>query len=189
MEYFDLLGMNEKNRDLHFLRLAFQAAGKLSQDENTQTGAAVVGPDFNLISVGANRVHFGDPRRYEGRGGRGVFGRPDKYSALTHAERDVQYCANRAGQTLVDCTLYTTWVPCKECAELTVNNGIKRYVTHQATMDWYSDARKGTKNRVNWDESIAEAIKIFDRSSVDYICLNDDVGGVEFLFDDVMRRP
>ncbi|MBT6689839.1 hypothetical protein HN903_00765 [archaeon] len=189
MDYFDLLGMGEKEKDIYFLRMAFLAAKNLSQDVNTQTGAIVVSPDFKLISVGANRVNFGDPRRYEGRGERKVFGRPEKYEIITHAERDTQYCANRAGQTLVDCTLYTTWVPCDTCAELTVNNGIKRYVTHQSTMDWYNEARKDTSGRINWDESIADALGTFERSSVDYICLNDKIGGVEFLFDDKIREP
>ena len=189
MEYFDLLGLSEKERDIHFLRLAFQSAGKLSQDANTQNGAVVVSPEFQIISIGANRVNFGDPRRYEGRGERKMFGRPEKYEIITHAERDAQYCASRTGNSMVNCTLYTTWVPCDTCAEFTVNSGIKRYVTHQSTMDWYADARKDSDKRINWDESIAKAVDTFNRSSVDYICLNDPIGGVEFLFDDQIRKP
>lgn len=189
MDHFKLLGMSEKDKDIYYLRMAFQAAKNLSQDANTQTGAVVVDSDFNLISIGANRVNFGDPRRYEGRGERKVFEAPDKYELLTHGERDVQYCASRAGRTLVDATLYTIWTPCSPCAEFTVNNGIKRYVTHSATTGWYNEGREDSEGRIDWDESIRKAIKIFERSSVDYICLDDEIGGVEFLFNNKMRKP
>jgi dCMP deaminase len=189
MDYCDLLGMSEKERDIYYLRTAFLAAKNFSQDANTQTGAVIIDPDFKLISIGANRVNFGDPRRYEGRGERMVFERPEKYELLTHAERDAQYCANRAGRNLVGCTLYTIWVPCRTCAEFTVNNGIKRYVTHQSTMGWYGEAIKDSRQRINWDESIADAIKVLGRSSVEYICLDDKIGGVNFLFDDKIREP
>ena len=188
-EYTKLLCMNEKERDLHFLRTAFQVANFFSQDANTQTGAIIVDPDFNIISVGSNRVNFGDPRRYEGRGERIILERPEKYEALIHAERDVHYGANRLGKPVVGCTLYTTWVPCDPCAEITVNNGIKRYVTHQCTTDWYDEALKDDSKRIDWQGSIDEAVNRFKKSRVEYICLSDKIGGVKFLFDDKIREP
>ena len=184
-----LLGMTEKQRDIYFLRMAFQVAKNFSQDENTQTGAIIVDSNFNITSFGSNRANYGDPRRYEGRGNKIIFERPDKYSVLLHAERDAHFVANRLGKSVVGCTLYTTWNPCKECSEVTVNNGIKRYVTHDACTKWYFEANKNVKNRLNWEDSIKKALDIFKRSIVDYICLSEPIGGVEILFDDKLRKP
>lgn len=184
-----LLSMNEKERDIYFLRLAFQVAKNFSQDANTQTGALVVDSNFNLISFGANRARFGDSMRYEGRGERLIFERPDKYVILDHAEQDAEFGANRLGKSLSGCTLYTTWTPCAPCATVTAGNGIKRYVTHQACTNWYFEADKNLKSRIDWDNSIKKAIDIFKRSNIEYICLSDPIGGVEILFDDKLRIP
>ena len=180
--------MGEKERDLYFLRMAFQVARNFSQDENTQTGAIIVDPNFKIISFGANRINYGDPRRYKGRGERIIVGRPDKYAVIIHAESDVHFVANRLGKSVVDCTLYTTWTPCEGCARITINNGVKRYVTHDACTEWYFETNKNTESRVNWDKSIEKAIDLFKRSNVEYIHLLEPVGGVEIKFDDKWRK-
>ncbi|MEK6760524.1 MAG: deaminase [Nanoarchaeota archaeon] len=186
--YFNILQMNERERDLYFLRGAFQIARDFSQDENTETGAIIVSPDFSLISIGANRRNFGDPLRYEGRGERTKVGRPDKYAVLVHAEPDALFGASRNGKSIMGCTIYATWVPCEGCAKATVNSGIKRYITHESTREWYREAQKNS-GRVDWQESTDEAVKIFKKSGVEYLCLSDKIGGVEILFDDKQRSP
>jgi hypothetical protein len=62
-------------------------------------------------------------------------------------------------------------------------------VTHDACTKWYFEANKNVKNRLNWEDSIKKALDIFKRSSVDYICLSEPIGGVEILFDDKLRKP
>ena len=187
-DYFKILQMSEKERDLYFLRGAFQVARNFSQDENTETGAIIVSPDFGLISIGANRRNFGDPLRYEGRGERIKVGRPDKYAVLVHAEPDAFFGASRTGRSIVGCTIYATWVPCEGCATSTVNSGIKRYVTHESTRGWYREAEK-SPGRIDWQKSTDKAVKIFKRSNIEYVCLSDQIGGVKILFEDKWRSP
>ena len=187
-DYFDVLRMNEKDRDLFFLRKTFEFARDYSQDKDTQTGAMICDPDFRLVSFGSNRCNFGDPRRYEGRGERILFGRPEKYDALVHAESDSHFCASRFGNPVVGCTIYVTLVPCRPCGSVIINSGIKRCVTHDSTWEWYADALK-EDSRVDWKESCENAVKNLKKSGIEYISLSEPVGGVEFMFYGKLRRP
>jgi len=179
-----------KRDDIDHLRKAFEYARDLSQDANSQTGAIIVDPKTNnLISFGANRMHHGLKGRYEGEGKRKLLGRPEKYTDLTHAERDSIYGANREGRSLVGKTIYATWTPCVPCAELVLNNGIKRFVTHECTDRWYNEARKDQEGRNDWTASIEKAVSLLRNGGVDYEVIGYPLGKVDFLFDDVKRSP
>jgi len=180
--------MNQKKVDQKWLRLAFSTANNLSQDTNSQTGAVIVNPlEDSLYSAGANRAHYGLKDRYEGTGNRVLFGRPEKYTDLTHAERDAIYVANRKGISLVGGTIYATWTPCKTCAELILNNGIKRFVTHEATNKGYNEARKDAKGRNDWTAAIEEAVHLLKKGDISYEVMNGPLENVEFLFNDSIR--
>jgi deoxycytidylate deaminase len=182
--------MSQKEQDINWLREAFIAARDYSQDTNSQTGSKIVNPITNRdISFGANRIHYGFKDRYEGGGERILLGRPEKYRDLTHAERDGIYEANRKGISLIGATIYATWTPCVPCAELVLNNGIKRFVTHESTDRWYNEARKDQKGRNDWTESIEKAVSLLREGGVVYEVISEPIGGVEFLFDDFMRTP
>ncbi|MBT3397953.1 hypothetical protein HOA55_05115 [archaeon] len=189
MEKGDIQAMSQRERDIYFLREAFKAARDLSQDANLQTGAVIVSPSLEIISRGANRVHFGLNERYDGNEERVILERPEKYCDLTHAERDAAYVANRKGISLVGCTLYATWTPCEPCGEIAMNNGIARFVTHQSTTDWYNKDAGSVKNRTDWADSIVRAIEKLRRSGMEYECISDPIGGVEFIFEDKIRAP
>lgn len=177
----------QKEKDINFLRDAFKFASKYSQDANSQTGAVIVSPSGEIISKGANRAHYGMDERYEGSGERKILERPDKYEALTHAERDAVFCANREGRSLINSTLYATWTPCVECAEVILNNGIARFVTHESTHRWYTEARKDN-GRNDWTAGIEKALKLFKKGNIVYEMIDDPIGDVEFLFDDKIRN-
>lgn len=181
--------MNQKEIDVYWLREAFKFARDYSQDANSQTGTKIINPfDNSLISSGANRMHYGLEGRFEGDGKRIILGRPDKYTDLTHAERDAVFSANRLGIPLDGTTLYATWTPCKPCAEVIINNGIKRFVTHESTDRWYREARQDN-GRQDWTAAIKEATDFFAKANVEYVIIDEFLRGVEFLFDDKMRTP
>jgi dCMP deaminase len=184
-----LQDISPKERDIYFLREAFKSARDLSQDINTQTGAILVSPALEIISHGANRMHFGLQERYDGDGKRILLGRPEKYDLLTHAERDAIFVANRNGVSLFGYTLYATWAPCEFCAEVVINNGLSRFVTHQSTTDWYSESLTDIKNRPNWQDSINKAINKLKNAGLKYECLTNPIGEVELLFVDKIRAP
>lgn len=175
------------NTDLVFLAEAFQAARLMSHDPNTQTGAVIVDPNEMVISRGANRLDWGLIQKYGNNYSKELVERPLKYKNVHHAEVDAIYVANRNGISLKGCTLYSTWSPCDDCAEVIVNNGIKRVVTHQCTTDWYNGINKDLESRKNWDKSIEKAIQRLERNGVLYRKLDAPLGGIKIIFDDKLR--
>jgi len=180
-------------KDIQFLKRAFCSARDLSQDANTQTGAIIANPERNcIISEGANRMHYGMSERFERsrfKKERKLLGRPEKYSDLTHAERDAFYEAVRSdrGLELQNATIYCTWTPCVNCAEVIINSGIKRVVTHQYCDNWYTEKLTDNK-RVDWGNSIKAALTLLEKCGVKYECLNVPLSGIEIRFDDVVKK-
>ena len=180
-----------KEKDIHFLRKAFESARDLSQDANSQTGAVLVSSSEELISHGANRMHYGAEGRFEyGMNPKSkiLLHRPKKYLGLVHAEKDAIFSAARLNdfKLISESTLYATWALCITCATTVINMGIERVVTHQSTTDWYNEKR--TQNsRLNWDKSIQEAIALLKERKIKYEVIKEPLGGVTFLFDDEMR--
>ncbi len=180
-------------KDARFLEMAFHVARDLSQDANTETGAIIVNPGLNeVFSEGANRMHYGMPDRFERfmfEKERKLLGRPEKYSDLTHAERDAIYEAVRGdlGLQLRGATMYCTWTPCVNCAELIINTGIKRVVTHKYCDNWYAEKLADNK-RVDWGNSIKAALDLLGKCGVKYECLDIPLRGIEIRFDDVVRK-
>jgi deoxycytidylate deaminase len=145
-----------------------------------------------MISIGSNRMHYGLPQRFEKEmpeNLRVTLPRPEKYASLTHAERDAIYYASRVGigHMLREATLYTTWTPCVTCAEVIINAGIKRVVTHRYCDDWYSQ-KMNSAQRVDWDKSIKSALSLMERCGVEYECLEMPISGIEINFDDKIRK-
>lgn len=179
-------------KDVDYLMDAFYAARILSQDANTQTGAKIVSLEGSVLAIGANRMHFGIKGRFEewmSFEDKILIGRPEKYTDLTHAERDVIYTAFRTGHgSLVQgATLYCTWNPCVVCAEAIANSGIKRVVTHRYCSDWYAEKQENMQ-RVGWDKSIKDALSLLQRCGVKYDCLEVPIPGIRILFDDILRE-
>jgi len=103
----------------YFMRLAHNVKVK-SKDPSTKVGCVIVGPDNEIRSTGWNGFARGvdEPEeRYE---------RPTKYDFVVHAEANAIANAARAGIALRDCTAYVTHFPCKGCAGLLIQAGIKR---------------------------------------------------------------
>lgn len=178
-----------RETDIYYLKEAFKAARDLSQDPNTQTGAVIVNLKGDIISRGANRLHWGLRDKYGLNPSKEIIERPAKYANLTHAERDAVFDANRRCESLIGCTIYTTWSSCYFCAEVLINNGIARVVTHQSTIDWYDEARKDVEGRQNWNKSIEKGINVLRDNNVRYECLTESIEGIEILFDDKKRSP
>lgn len=75
--------------------------------------------------------------------------RPAKYLYWEHAERNVLYCAARAGISTSGATLYTTGVPCADCARAVIQAGVRTVVVWQrgsgleATDRWFESINAG----------------------------------------------
>jgi dCMP deaminase len=106
-----------------------------SKDPNTKLGCIIVGQDDEIRSTGYNsfprRVgdieeHF--PERFQ---------RPEKYLWIEHAERNAIYNAARVGVRLKGCRLYTSLIPCADCARGIIQAGITQIIYDHAKQTAY----------------------------------------------------
>jgi dCMP deaminase len=137
--------------DGYFMNLAAMVATK-SKDRSTKVGCVVVGPDNEIRSTGYNSFPRGinddAPERHE---------RPEKYLWTEHSERNAIYNAARMGTALKGCRLYTSLMPCMDCARAIVQAGIVEVVTP----DFEGDGRNA-----NWTEQHRKSEQLFREASV-----------------------
>lgn len=111
-----------------FLPVA-EAIAALSKDRSTKVGALVLGPGYEIRSVGYNGfprgVNDNIHERHE---------RPAKYSWVAHAESNAVAQAARMGVSLEGCTLIVTSLfPCTSCACMVIQAGISRVLAPRPT--------------------------------------------------------
>lgn len=90
-----------------------------SKDPNTKVAAAIIRPDWSLVSMGYNGMPMGTEDSHEN------WQRPRKYDLVIHAEVNAlrQARENTAGYLLV-CNLF----PCHRCAGEIAQAGIKTLI-------------------------------------------------------------
>jgi dCMP deaminase len=116
--------MSKPNWDHYFLSLAHVVATRASCDRK-HVGAVIVNAHHRIVSTGYNGGAAGTPDCDEaGHLMKEVDGRQSCVRTL-HAESNA---LDYAGKDAVDCTIYTTVIPCYECAKRLVNSGIVRIV-------------------------------------------------------------
>ncbi|MBZ9986702.1 hypothetical protein LB572_06280 [Mesorhizobium sp. BH1-1-5] len=160
--------MTLSESDRQFIRTAMSAA-EGSYDPHRQVGAAIVGADGELASIGTNRPpaelkctieesHAAikrDPRW--------------KYFVLEHAERNAIRNACHAGKKLEGGTIYLTLFPCSDCARAIVASGLKCVVVPESGKDSTRDEK--------WLEHYKYASLILDMADINRV--NYDISSVE----------
>lgn len=134
-----------------FLRLCDLVASR-SKDESTKTGAAIVGGNNEVISIGYNGI----PREVDD-DVRARHVRPEKYLWFEHAERNAVFNAARVGTPCLGATIYVSWHPCADCARAIVQSGIAAVVLNSANRE---------HARERWGESQTVAALMFQEARV-----------------------
>lgn len=109
--------------DDYFMGMARHAATK-SKDRSVKVGAVIVGRGNAILSTGWNGFPRGVDDYVEER-----HERPTKYLWTEHAERNAIFNAASLGVPLWGSTLYTTLMPCCDCARAIIQSGIHLVVT------------------------------------------------------------
>ena len=112
--------------DTAYMRMAAEWA-KLSHCERKQVGALIV-KDRMIIADGFNGAPSGFPNPCEDAGG-------ETHWYVLHAEANAITKLARSNNASVGATLYITLSPCRECAKLIHQAGIKRVVYRHAYKD------------------------------------------------------
>jgi len=118
---------NRPSWDDYFMRIAHLAATR-SQCQRRQVGAVIV-REKHIIATGYNGVPSGiDPcnhcKRKAFEPGKGYAVCP-----ANHAEANAITQAAKLGVSTLACTVYTTYAPCKDCAGLIINAGLRTLVS------------------------------------------------------------
>ena len=101
----------------YFLKMAFVARER-SKDPRTQVGCIIVDKNQRVIAAGYNGMPAKINETVD------LWQPPKKYQYVIHAEANALIHAPR--EELKNATLYTTHLPCQECAKLIVAAGIKQ---------------------------------------------------------------
>tara|TARA_R110000868_G_scaffold188854_4_gene431702 strand:- start:1246 stop:1677 length:432 start_codon:yes stop_codon:yes gene_type:complete len=106
--------------DERFLDLAFTIS-KWSKDPDVQVGCVIVDQNNRIISTGYNGLpaKVADNQNV-------LHNKAAKNNMTIHAERNAIIFAK---QNLINCTLYTSLMPCAPCAAMIVQTGIIKVVT------------------------------------------------------------
>ena len=130
------------------------AIAKLSKDQSTQVGALVLGPSFEVRSVGYNGAPRGCSADEDERGTT----RPEKYFWFSHAELNAITNAARVGTPLNGCSLLVTHPPCMDCARAIVQAGIIEVFTRMPSDEFLE----------RWCEHADRTQRLFEECHVKY---------------------
>ena len=131
------------------------AIAQLSKDQSTQVGALILGPTFEVRSLGYNGAPRGCSADEDGRGTT----RPEKYFWFSHAELNAITNAARVGTPLDGCVLLVTHPPCMDCARAIVQAGITGVLTRNP----------GAEFLERWVEHTRRTQQLFEECHVDYV--------------------
>lgn len=147
--------------DIFFLKQVAVTYASKSKDRSTQVGAVITsGDDHAVLSTGWNGFPRGVNDDVEER-----HLRPDKYIWTEHAERNGIYNAARRGIPLLGSTLYSTLMPCCDCARAAIQSGIVRVVTNEP--DW-SDQHRNDASKHH------QSLEMFREAGVEVVFADPD---------------
>lgn len=135
--------MRQYKWDLRFMELA-QLISAWSKDRTTKVGCVVVDIDKNVKATGYNGIPRGCNDDREERHDRNGM----KYKWAEHGERNAIYSAARRGESVEDCTIYSTFFPCADCARGIIQSGMRTLVTFKPDMSnlkWAQDFEVATQ--------------------------------------------
>ena len=144
----------DHNKLVKYLEIV-DATAKLSKDASTKVGALVLGPSFEIRSLGYNGAPRGCAADEDERGRN----RPEKYFWFSHAELNAITNAARVGTPLDGCTLLVTHPPCMDCARAIVQAGITGVLTRNP----------GAEFLERWAEHTRRTQQLFEECHVDYV--------------------
>lgn len=171
------LGVKFTTDSLHadLLREAHRFGYETSPDPSTKIGSLIVDDRNNILVRGANRF----PRRLQHRMDRAPElsnyylthtmedGKPIKYEAINHAERDIIFQAAEDGIRTGGRTAYVTAYACLPCANALAASGLETVVGHRQFIESFPD---------RWKGSVKHGLRLLERSGVEILMYDGELG-------------
>ncbi|XGW21415.1 hypothetical protein V3C99_004405 [Haemonchus contortus] len=124
----------------------FMAVAKLasmrSKDPNTQVGCAIVNRENKIIGTGYNGFPVGISDDDLPWGKSSSNPQENKFAYVVHAE--VNAIINKSMNNIEGCTMYTTMMPCNECAKMIIQSHIAEvvFLRDRPAGEWQYDAAR-----------------------------------------------
>lgn len=126
-----------------------------SEDRSTHIGAVLV-KNNRVISVAYNGMPSGINDKLDSR-----HDRPAKYFYFEHAERNSIYSCALNGTQTAGATMYTTGIPCADCARAVLQAGLETIVV------WKMGS--GLEKTVQWSDSVRVGGEMLREAGVEII--------------------
>jgi dCMP deaminase len=159
--------LEELERDLAYLAVAYKYAELFSRDPSTQNGAILVSPTGEILIGEANRFPPGIEETHERWHGK------EKYGLVVHAEDGTTHSAGRLGIATEGLTMYCPWFACDNCGKAIITSRLKRVVGHNKPMDFY--AANNPQKAEGWKASIDVALNAIAEVGIPYEFLEGDI--------------
>lgn len=173
--------MAKPSWDIYFMRFAYLVATRATCDRR-HVGAVVVTPDRRVLATGYN----GAPSKMPSCDEVGHLINNGHCYRANHAE---QNCIFFAGREAKGCTIYTTTIPCADCAKAIVGVGIVKVVydadyqsRYNASSDTPNYFRDANVECVQLDEpnirifkKMLSEIEIVEKQHENNNCITDNV--------------
>lgn len=143
----------DHNKLVKYLEIVDEISN-LSKDPSTKVGALILGPAFEVRSIGYNGAPRGCSADEDNRNQR-----PEKLFWFSHAELNAVTNAARVGVPLDGCALLVTHPPCMDCARAIVQAGIVCVVARNPGADFLE----------RWVEHARRTQALFEECQVDYL--------------------
>ena len=139
---------------------------KMSHDPSTQVGACLVDERGVILSTGYNRPTLSwNINSFPWERNVSEIGEENtKYPYICHAELNCLCGINVSRDVLSRSTLYVTLFPCKECAKVIIQSGIKRIVYLD---DFYAHLLETRCSKLLLEKSGIECISFRDITSIE----------------------
>jgi dCMP deaminase len=144
----------DQNRLFKYMGVVHEIA-KLSKDQSTQVGAIILGPTYEIRSLGYNGAPRGCKADEDERG----VNRPEKYFWFSHAELNAITNAAHVGTPLAGCYLLVSHPPCMDCARAIVQAGIIGVLTKNP----------GSEFLERWAQHTRRTQQLFAECEVNYV--------------------
>ena len=133
-----------------------------SKDPSSKVGAIIVDNFNQIVKIGYNgfpsKVNDKNEERWK---------KPLKLLLVAHAEANAIFFAARTGTKTENCKLYTSGIPCCECAKAIIQSGINSVFYHKQYQDKWNEYMTS-----DWERHEEITKTMFNESGIELTPLN-----------------
>ena len=148
-----------KEKALKYFKLSKHLADLFSKDPDKKVGCLILSKEtYRILATGINGFprHLSDTKeRWE---------RTNKSLYVIHAEQNAIANSANSGTSIDNSIAIINMFPCKECAKILIQSGVKTIVTVQPNI-----------NHIRWGESSKISLEMFTEVGIEILFVEDEI--------------